>query len=178
MTIIDIAAGATAFGDGSHPTTQGVLAALKAMDPVIFAPRNACDMGAGSGILTFAVIEKFRCPVIAVDMMADAVATVKENAARNHVAALVSALQADGFDHPAITTAVPFDLIIMNILAEPLLKLAGDAERHLATDGVLILSGILQWQEAQIREAYNGLGLELTFRVVLGDWVTLVWQKP
>ena len=66
----------------------------------------------------------------------------------------------------------------MNILAEPLLRLAADADAHLASEGVLVLSGILSWQEPPLREAYASLGLELTSRLQVGDWVTLLWQKP
>lgn len=173
----DLEAGAHAFGDGTHPTTAGVLAALKIFDPAEFSPGNACDMGAGSGILSFAMVEKFRCPVIAVDSDRRAVETLRENALHNGCGEQVSAVQADGFDHPAVRDAAPYDLITMNILAGPLLALAADAERHLASEGALILAGILIAQEASIREAYAGLGLELTFRLAIGDWVTLIWQK-
>jgi ribosomal protein L11 methyltransferase len=171
-------AGAAAFGDGRHPTTHGVLAALQALDPQAFTPRTACDIGAGSGIISLAIAEKFASTVVAVDIAATAVQAVQENAARNGLSGRIAAYQVDGFDHPAIAAQPPFDLIVMNILAEPLRKLAAPAEGHLASGGVLILSGILQWQEEQIREIYQFLGLELTFRVVIGDWVTLVWQKP
>lgn len=190
MTTIELSAGPAAFGDGTHPTTAGVLAALQAIDPAEFSPRSACDIGAGSGIISFALVEKFHCPVVAVDIERSAVATIRENAARNGVPLLdpssqpspaggegVLALQADGFDHPEITVRAPYDLIVMNILAPPLLKLAADAEHRLATGGVLIISGILLWQEDQIREAYQVLGLELSFRIAVGDWVTLVWQQ-
>lgn len=171
-------AGASAFGDGSHPTTAGVLAALEAIDPSQFTPRNACDIGAGSGILSLAIARMFGCPVIATDISAQAIETLRENLVRNGVANGVIALQANGFNHPAINAAAPFDLIVMNILAEPLLALAADAGDTLADGGVLILSGIFQWQETEIRVAYELLGLELASRLTLGDWVTLVWQKP
>jgi ribosomal protein L11 methyltransferase len=65
----------------------------------------------------------------------------------------------------------------MNILAEPLMRLANAANQHLAPEGVMVLSGILQWQETQITQAYASLGLSLSARLVMGDWVTLVWQK-
>ena len=175
---ITLEAGAQAFGDGSHPTTAGVMAALKAIDAAEFSPRIACDMGAGSGILSFALYEKFRCPVMAVDLLAASVATLRENAIRNGCAEVVTAVQADGFSHPYVAEAAPFDLIVMNILAEPLVGLAGDAYEHLSEEGVLILSGILIAQEERIVEAYALLGLERTLRIVIGDWVTLVWQKP
>lgn len=175
---ITFEAGPTAFGDGSHPTTAGVLAALEAIDPQAFVPRIACDIGCGSGILTLAMIRMFKCPVIATDISVQAIETLQQNAIRNGVKNKIIAVQASGFDHPTVQEAAPFDLIVMNILAEPLLMLARDAERALAPEGVLILSGIFQWQEPQLREAYLSLGLELATRLTLGDWVTLVWQKP
>ena len=176
MTGHVLAAGAHAFGDGSHPTTRGVLELLANINPQIFRPHGALDIGAGSGILSFAILEKFGCPVVAVDVEASAVETINTNVRSNGVMGL-TALRADGFNHPEIRARSPYDLITMNILAEPLLKLAHEAEAHLAAQGLLILSGILLWQEEQIREAYRGLGLELSARVVIGDWVSLAWQK-
>ncbi|MFZ8477652.1 50S ribosomal protein L11 methyltransferase, partial [Staphylococcus aureus] len=83
-----------------------------------------------------------------------------------------------GFDHPQIAARAPFDLITMNILAEPLLALAAPAASHLAPGGVVIVSGMLAWQEPQIREAYQSLGLELATRLMVGDWATLGFGKP
>ena len=193
-TDIELTAGAHGFGDGSHPTTAGVLTALEAIDPALFTPRIACDIGCGSGILTFAIIKLFGSFVVAADISAQAIETLTHNARHNGIDVLiypqhfptkepktlqhaVLPVQAAGFDHPAMRQTAPFDLIVMNILADPLLALAHDAEAHLAPEGVLILSGILQWQEPQIREAYQTLGLELASRLTLGDWITLVWQK-
>lgn len=173
----EIRAGADAFGDGAHPTTAMMLAALEAIDPA-FAPRIACDMGAGSGILAMAITARFACPVIAAELERQAIEILQENALHNGLEGRISAIHSDGFRHPAIRTAAPFDLIVMNILAEALLALATDAVSHLASEGVLLLSGILIWQETAIREAYAALGLELTTRLSLGDWVALGWQKP
>ncbi|MES2984422.1 MAG: 50S ribosomal protein L11 methyltransferase [Pseudomonadota bacterium] len=178
MDDIYLHAGAQAFGDGAHPTTQGVLAALRAIDPAEFTPAMACDMGTGSGIVAFAVLAAFGCPVVAVDLAASAVAAVRENAQRNGVAARILPIHADGFDHADIAAHAPFDLLVMNILAEPLMRLCVAADTHLAAGGVLILSGILVWQETPIREAYAARGLELTSRLTVGDWVTHIWQKP
>lgn len=176
MDELILQAGAHAFGDGSHPTTMGVLAALDAIDQAAFTPRHALDMGAGSGILSLTIAARFGCPVLAVDLDKQAVETLAANAAANEVAG-ITALQADGFDHPEIKKQAPYDLIVMNILAEPLVRLAGAVVAHLAAGGVLILSGILRWQEFQISEVYQGFDLELTARLAVGDWVTLVWQK-
>lgn len=171
-----IRAGAEAFGDGSHPSTLCVLAALESMDPQTFQPRRACDMGAGSGILSLAMAAQFNCPVWAVEKDKQAIEVLQENMQRN--GAGVTVLHAQGFDHPALQQAAPFDLIVMNILAEPLLALAEGAETALAEEGVLLLGGLLQWQEPQIRAAYTALGLELASRLTLKEWVMLAFQKP
>ena len=171
-------AGPQAFGDGDHPTTKGMIAALEQIDPALVTPRMACDMGCGSGIVAFAAIQRFNCIVVAVDISEQAVEAVRANALANGLENALMPIRADGFAHPDITANAPFDLILMNILADPLVRLATVAERSLAHDGVLILSGILLWQEQAIRDAYSALGLELTSRLSLGDWVTLVWQKP
>ena len=178
MSELDIQAGAQAFGDGRHPTTMGVLTALEAIDPEQFAPGIALDMGCGSGILSLAMTTKFGCPVVAVDLERQAIETMRENARHNGLEARLVPIHSDGFRHPEITARAPYGLITMNILAEPLLQLAADAVTVLAEGGVMILSGILQWQEQQIREAYEGLGLELASRLVIGDWVSLCYQKP
>ncbi len=215
---IELSAGSHAFGDGNHPTTRMVLAALAAIDPQHFIPRNACDMGAGSGILSFAMARQFGCPVVAVELERRAVEIIKENARANGIklysppegesnppsdsvggqstikesphgcanahpappqggSSCLYPIHADGFRHADVAANAPFDLIGMNILADPLLMLAADAHANLAAGGVCIISGLLLWQEAQIREAYAGLGLELAERLSMGDWVCLVWQK-
>jgi ribosomal protein L11 methyltransferase len=174
---VTVSAGPAAFGDGAHPTTQGVLAALEAIDPAAFTPEKACDVGCGSGILALAIAKKFPCAIIAIDIEAQSVLVTKENAEKNGLAAHITALQADGFMHPTIWQTGPFDLIVMNILAQPLLRLADAAERYLTKGGVMIISGLLSWQEAPIKAAYEGMGLELTSRIVISDWVTMVWQK-
>lgn len=170
-------AGAAAFGDGSHPSTRGVMEALARIDPAAFTPRHACDIGAGSGIISFAIAQKFGCPVLATDIAKSAVETLKENITQNNGTA-ITPIHADGFAHPEIAARAPFDLMVMNILPEPLLKLAGAANTHLAEGGVLILSGILLSKELIIIQVYQMFELELTTRIVIGDWVTLLWQKP
>jgi ribosomal protein L11 methyltransferase len=171
-----IEAGSHAFGDGTHESTRGVMEALARIDPAQFTPRHACDIGAGSGIISFAMAQKFACPVLATDIAKSAVDTLKQNILENKVAS-ITPIHADGFAHPAIAARAPFDLIVMNILPEPLLKLAGAANAHLASGGVLILSGVLLSKESIIIQAYQLLDLELTSRIVIGDWVTLLWQK-
>ena len=185
MQSLDIKAGAGSFGDGQHPTTRGMLETIAAIDTDAFTPRIACDMGAGSGILSLIIAQKFHCPVVAVDIGAASVATIRENALHNNVPLGVAYGQgcilpvfADGFAHPDIAAHAPYDFILANILAGPLVSLARAMEANLAPGGVLLVSGLLQWQESAIRESYQSLGLELASRVVVGDWVTLGWGKP
>jgi ribosomal protein L11 methyltransferase len=157
---------------------MGVLQAIAMLDPVDFSPAMACDIGAGSGILSLAIANKFDCPVMAGDILAEAVEVIHANARAQGREEWVRAVQADGFDHPMLRAQAPYDLIVMNILAGPILALAVEAVYHLAPEGVLVLSGLLVWQEENIVKAYQELGLELSARIVLADWVTLVWQKP
>ena len=171
-------AGARAFGDGQHPTTQLVLAALDTMSTQQFRPRIACDMGCGSGILSLAIAAQLGCAVVAADLLEESVAATLQNAKNNGLDTRIRPVQSDGFHHTAIAAHAPYDLMVMNILAEPLMRLAADAEHHLAPEGVLVVSGLLRWQEAQVSEAYQSLGLECTAALRLGDWVALVLQKP
>jgi ribosomal protein L11 methyltransferase len=178
MNDIYLSAGAKAFGDGAHPTTRGVLEALAMIDPQAFTPSQACDIGAGAGLLSFALHQQFGCPVLAVELERAAFAVLQENIAINDAGEHITALHADGFAHPEIGRRAPFDLVVMNILAEPLRRLAAAAVAHLVEGGVLILAGIMVAQEDGIKQVYQSLGLELTSRIVIGDWVTLLWQKP
>ena len=174
---ITLIAGPAAFGDGKHPSTSMILQALEALDASQFRPRSICDMGAGSGILAIRAAQKFpQAIVVAVDMEARAVVAIGENARVNHVPGIL-AVHADSFRHPQITAHAPYDLVLMNILAEPLLALAHEAVAALNHEGILILSGVLAWQQEQIIDAYQRLGINLTHRLQQGNWVALLWVK-
>ena len=193
---ITFAAGARAFGDGNHPTTTLMLAAIESLDPAKFTPGIACDMGCGSGILSLALAKKFGCKVVAVDVLRESVETTRMNALHNKFSVeaplpqagegaraasgegIIIPVHSDGFRHADVRAHAPYDLIVMNILAEPLLALAADAQTMLADQGVLLISGIFAWQEAQLTQAYQSLGLERTQQLTRGEWLAQVWQKP
>jgi hypothetical protein len=80
----------------------------------------------------------------------------------------------DGFAAAEIAAGAPYDLICANILANPLRQMAPQMARHLAPDGLVILSGLLTRQEAEVAEAYRGAGLRLADQIRLGDWSTLL----
>lgn len=165
---------AHAFGDGAHPTTQLLLQVIEHLED--FAPIAALDMGCGSGILSLAIAARWPCPITAVDLEAESIAATRSNAEAAGFSHQITALQASGFDHPALTPG--YDLIAMNILAGPLTGLAHDAYRHAAPDGLTLLSGILRHQREGIIDAYQSVGFEPLHSLTLGDWVALVMVKP
>ena len=160
-----------AFGTGQHETTRGCLLALAALKEERGIAR-ALDLGSGTGILALAVAKLWGCPVVAIDNDADAVRLTRENAAVNGVAELLEAHEGEGYDCPAVSAGAPYDLIVANILAGPLIAMAGDLRRHLAPGGAAVLSGLLAAQAEDVLKAHGPLSLRRDHP--LGDWVTLV----
>ena len=166
---------AQAFGTGSHPTTRGCLLALDALAKRRRV-KTALDLGTGSGILSFALARLFARPVLGTDIDPVAVTTARENARINGLHTLTRFITADGLDHPAIAARKPYDLILANILAGPLKRLARPIAAALAPGGTVILSGLLASQEAYVRAAYRDQGLFLRSRILIDGWATLVFQ--
>ena len=151
---IEIEAG-LAFGTGHHGTTAGCLLML---ERVVRAerPRNALDLGTGSAVLAIALARLAHIPVLATDIDPVAVRVARENIRINEAASYVAAVTAPGFHHPAFAAAKPFDLIVANILARPLMRLAPEMARHVTPGGSLVLSGILDGQRRAVIAAYAG----------------------
>ncbi len=161
-----------AFGTGHHGTTKGCLLAL---DELLggWTPRTALDVGTGSGALAIAYAKAAGAPILATDIDPIATRVATANAELNGVGALVTAVTADGFDHPDLAGRA-FDLIFANILAAPLIALAGDLAGALAPGGRAILSGLLVDQETAVAAAYAARGLKVERRPPLQEWATLV----
>lgn len=161
-----------AFGSGSHESTRGCLLALDGAR----APGAGAilDLGTGSGILAIAAAKRWRLPVLAADSDPVSVATARENAALNGVDGLVEARRSRGFSNPILRGRAPFGLILANILAQPLIRLAPGIARNLHDDGRAILSGLLNEQAAAVAEIYEGLRLPVRGRHRIGAWTTLV----
>ena len=168
---IEIEAG-LAFGTGHHGTTAGC---LEMIDRVVRRerPRNALDLGAGSAVLAIAVAKLGRIPVLATDIDPVAVRVARQNVRLNGASAYVQAVTATGFHHPAFAANAPFDLIVANILARPLMQLAPDMARHIAPGGSLILSGILDRQRDAVVAAYVGQRFRHVTTLHREGWVTL-----
>ena len=161
-----------AFGTGSHESTRGCLLALGAMPP----PGNGriLDLGTGSGVLAIASAKLWRRPVLAADIDTVSVETARENAARNGVGALVETCRSRGFSNPRLRARPPYALILANILADPLIRLAPAVARYLHRDGRAVLSGLLREQEADVAAAYESVGLPIRGRHPIDAWTTLV----
>jgi ribosomal protein L11 methyltransferase len=171
-----------AFGTGQHATTAGCLTMMSAMKQRGAVVRNLADIGTGTGLLAFAALHLWpRALATASDIDAVCLPVVLENAAANGVTigargGELTMLEASGMDHPLIAARGPYDLIIANILAGPLITLAPDFARSLVPGGSLLLAGLLETQEAQVRRAARMAGLRLAARMVRGDW-SILWLR-
>jgi ribosomal protein L11 methyltransferase len=181
-TAFEIDAG-LAFGTGQHATTAGCLEQLDVLAGKHCEFANIADVGTGTGLLAFAALSLWpgaRC--IATDIDPQAIEVARDNAAINNVALghgagelLLAA--ADGMDSPLLVARAPFDLIIANILAGPLIELAGDFAKALAPGGTIILAGLLDTQADAVISAYQTLGLTCRAQSER-QWPVLVLAPP
>ena len=171
-----------AFGTGQHATTSGCLAALDNLerDGAQFA--NIADIGTGTGLLAFAALKLWpAAKCIATDIDPVAVDVARDNAAINgigtgHGAGELLLAVADGMDSPMLSARAPFDLIIANILAGPLIELAPDFVNGLAPTGTVVLAGLLDTQAEGVAAAYESLGLSRS-DAGSGEWPVLVLSR-
>ena len=167
---------ALAFGTGHHGTTRGCLLLL---DRVLKAhrPRRVLDLGTGSGVLAIAAAKALCRPVLASDIDAPSVGVARQNARLNGVGHLAEVIRATGFSAPEFARHGPFDLVLANILANPLRQLAGPMSRQMAPKGLVILSGLLTHQAAGVVAAYRARGLvPLAHRKIEG-WSSLLLRS-
>ena len=167
---------ALAFGTGHHGTTRGCLLLL---DDVLKRrrPSHVLDLGSGTGVLAIAAAKALRQPVLASDIDPQAVIVARDNAKLNDVGQLIDAVCAIGFAAPAFRARAPFDLILANILANPLRQMAPTMARHLAPDGLVILSGLLPAHTRGVVASYRAVGLVLIRRLQVDGWCSLLMQR-
>jgi ribosomal protein L11 methyltransferase len=171
-----------AFGTGHHHTTKGCLEALDTLEQQGKSFANIADIGTGTGLLTFAAMALWpEAWAIATDIDPVAVEVTDDNARLNgvalgEVAGELATLVADGMAHPALTERAPFDLLVANILAGPLIELAADFVHAVAPGGTIILAGLLDTQAEAVAAAYKARGCELVDGGS-GEWPVLVLEK-
>jgi ribosomal protein L11 methyltransferase len=167
---------AQAFGTGHHETTTGCLEAIEMLLQT-HSPKVMIDVGTGTGVLAIALAKRLSINVLATDIDPIAVTTTIENAEQNGVGELIEALEATGLDHPRITQGGPYDLLVANILAGPLVELAPGMGAIAQSGGTAILSGILNTQADGVIAAYQAAGFTLRDHLKRKDWTTLVLTK-
>lgn len=167
---------ALAFGTGHHGTTRGCLLLL---DHVLKAwrPRRVLDLGTGTGVLAIAAARALHEKVLASDIDPPSVQVARENARLNLAGHLVQAVRATGFSAPQFAAAAPFDLVLANILANPLRQLAAPMARHLAPSALVILSGLLTHQAPGVIAAYRARGLVPVRHLRIEGWSSLLLRK-
>jgi ribosomal protein L11 methyltransferase len=167
---------ALAFGTGHHGTTRGCLLLL---DSVLKArpPKRVLDLGTGTGVLAIATAKALRRRVLASDIDPLSVRVAAENARLNGVGDLVETVCATGFSAPQFAHRGPFDLVLANILANPLRQMATPMARHLAPSALVILSGLLPHQAQGVIAAYRARGLVLKRHLQIEGWSSLLLRR-
>lgn len=164
-----------AFGTGEHATTAGCLLALEGVKRTRPYVNKVLDMGCGTVILGIGAARLWKAATIeACDNDPMAVRVSRINLKANQIAARSKAWVSDGYKHRPIQKLPPQEVIVANILARPLMKMARDAVRKLRGDGTLILSGLLNEQENMVLTAHRAQGLYLKKRIRRGKWSILV----
>ena len=167
---------ALAFGTGHHGTTRGCLLLLGGVLRAHY-PRRVLDLGTGTGVLAIAAAKALHRRVLASDIDPVSVRVARENARLNGVGNLVEAVCATGFSAPQFAIRGPFDLVLANILANPLRQMAMPMARHLAASALVILSGLLPHQARGVIAAYRARGLVLERHIEIEGWSSLLMRK-
>jgi ribosomal protein L11 methyltransferase len=170
-----------AFGTGQHDTTAGCLSALDRLEVSGKRFDNIADIGTGTGLLAFAAMVLWpEATAIATDIDDIAVKVSEENAAINgvklgHGPGQLLLAVADGIDHPLIKARAPYDLLIANILAAPLIQLAPSFAASVTPGATLVLAGLLDTQADAVIAAYEAEGMKVVERGE-EEWCVLVLE--
>jgi ribosomal protein L11 methyltransferase len=168
---------AMAFGTGHHGTTLGCLRAYDRLLNDAQRFDNVLDLGCGTAVLAMSAARMGAASVLASDIDPVAVEVALANVQANGLEGRVGCVESIGFDSPVVQAGAPFDLIFANILKGPLIELAPDMAAHLASGGLVILSGLLIEQAEEIVEVYQAQGFDLQTREDLGEWSALTLRR-
>jgi len=177
---IEVDAG-EAFGTAHHATTYGCLIALSellANDRQRLRRATLLDLGTGSGVLAIAAARVLPfASIIATDIDAEACRVARQNARTNRVATRLGVRRTDGVDEAGLRARAPFDIVIANILAGPLIEMSRDIAGVIAPAGRLILSGILVPQARSVIAAYRAAGFRLDHHRRIAGWSSLTLTR-
>jgi ribosomal protein L11 methyltransferase len=162
-----------AFGTGLHPTTRLCLVGLERLaDEGRLRAATVVDVGCGSGILSVTAARLGASRVLGVDIDPIAVEATTANARRNHVTRRVRAREGS-----LPTSGGPFDVVLANLIAGLLVRLAAVLYETTRPGGRLLASGIYVDREPEVRRALAAAGFHLTHRDAEGDWVALEAER-
>lgn len=167
-----------AFGTGEHSTTAGCLLALEAIKRKRPHVKEALDVGCGTVILGIGAARLWKAArVEACDNDPIAVKVSRVNLKANQIQSRAKAWVSDGYKWRPIQNLPKQEVVVANILAKPLMKMARDAGRKLKPNGVLVLSGLLNEQENMVLAAHRAQGLYLKSRIRRGKWSILTLAR-
>jgi len=167
-----------AFGTGLHPTTRLCLAALERVADTGRmrrrggGPARVLDVGCGSGILAIAALRLGAASALGVDVDPIAIEATRANARRTRVARLLKAQEGS-----LPSGKPPFDLVLANLIASLLVRLAPELATEVRPGGLLIASGIFRDREPDVVKGLAGVGFTVDERAAEGDWVALTLRR-
>ena len=160
-----------------HPTTECCLEVLQSV-AASFAPQDILDVGCGSGLLSIVSAGLWEnAKLLATDIAPQAILDTQRLCHEHGMDKRVSIIRSDGLNNDTVRSCAPYDLIICNLLAEPIIAWAPDMRAHLRVDGLLLLSGILAWFAADVTQSYEKLGFEVIHTISRSPWTTLLLQR-
>ncbi len=169
---------ATAFGSGQHQTTRLCLQFLSRLYHQGYKPTKILDMGCGSGILALAALRLWpEATVVASDIDPEAATVTLRNAADNGLQHRLSAATGDGYNNQTVCRNAPYDLILSNILARPLIEMAPRLSASLTPDGRAVLSGFTDEQTDWIIDAHGAQGLQPAAVEAIENWRSVLMEK-
>lgn len=165
-----------AFGTAHHGTTRGCLIAL---DQIVRlgGVRNILDVGTGTGVLAIAAARAGTARILASDIDNVSVGVARENARINSALTRIRIISADGLRASPIVERSPYDLILANILPQPLKAMADDIFKALAPWGAAVISGLLSHQADGMQAFFCSRGFCRWRRIDLDGWTTLILRR-
>ena len=167
----------TAFGSGEHQTTNGCLQAALELKEQGFEFSKILDMGCGSGILSMGASHLWEnAEIYAVDIDDESIRVTEDNVKYNNIKNIKSK-QSNGYDSDFVRDNGKYEFVFANILAEPLINMAGDLYKNLKIGGYVVLSGLLNRQEEWVIEEHKKQGLELVKIFQVDGWSAILMKK-